>query len=58
MVSYLSEYQNKRQSAYHEATGMFLFARLVMRNLLSQTTKTGFRKEIAPEQFPRGLNEA
>jgi hypothetical protein len=37
---------------------MFLFARLVMRNLLGQTTKAGYRKEMAPEQFPRGLNEA
>ncbi|KAI9766233.1 MAG: hypothetical protein M1840_006647 [Geoglossum simile] len=40
------------------ADGMFLFARLVMNNLFSQNSRIRLRKEMAPEQFPRGLEEA
>lgn len=40
------------------AQGMFLFARLVMRNLLQQLTKARLLREIEHDVFPRDLNGA
>ncbi|KAH0537608.1 hypothetical protein FGG08_005600 [Glutinoglossum americanum] len=40
------------------ADGMFLFARLVMSNFLSQNSRAKLRKEMAPEHFPHGLEQA
>jgi hypothetical protein len=41
-----------------ETTGMFLFARLVLANLHSQTTKARLKIELEPGNFPEGLEEA
>ncbi|KAK6526015.1 hypothetical protein TWF281_011056 [Arthrobotrys megalospora] len=38
--------------------GMFLFAKIVLDNLLYQESKAKFRTELARETFPRGLNQA
>ena len=38
--------------------GMFLFAKLVMGNMLDQTTRSGLRNEMRPELFPSGLEQA
>jgi len=35
--------------------GMFLFARLVLQNLLSQTTLADFEREVGPKLFPSGI---
>lgn len=40
------------------AQGMFLFARLVMRNLSQQGTKGELLREVDPDVFPRDLNDA
>jgi len=37
---------------------MFLFAKLVMENLYSQTSRAKLNKELEPDRFPRGLEEA
>jgi hypothetical protein len=39
-------------------SGMFLYAHLVMINLLGQTTSQELMTELAPENFPRGLSQA
>ena len=41
-----------------ETTGMFLFAKLVLTNLHSQTTKARLYAELEPENFPEGLEQA
>lgn len=38
--------------------GMFLFAKLVMENLLNQITKNDVLREIDPAVLPAGLDEA
>jgi hypothetical protein len=38
--------------------GMFLFAKLVMENFFSQTKRENLTKELEPNRFPRGLEEA
>jgi hypothetical protein len=38
--------------------GMFLFARLVMENFFSQTRRENLNKELEPNRFPRGLEDA
>ncbi len=38
--------------------GMFLFAKLVMENLYSQTKRENFTKELEPARFPHGLEDA
>ncbi len=38
--------------------GMFLFAKLVMENLFSQTKRENLTKELEPARFPRGLGDA
>ncbi|TEA10772.1 hypothetical protein C8034_v007836 [Colletotrichum sidae] len=40
------------------AKGMFLYARVVMENLLDQTRLTGLKREIQPNVFPAGINFA
>ncbi|KAH8687413.1 hypothetical protein BGZ60DRAFT_363661, partial [Tricladium varicosporioides] len=40
------------------ADGMFLFAKLVMENLFSQTKRENLTKELEPARFPRGLEDA
>jgi hypothetical protein len=35
--------------------GMFLFARLVIQNLLSQTKLEDFERELEPQLFPSGV---
>ncbi|PMD12225.1 hypothetical protein NA56DRAFT_756767 [Hyaloscypha hepaticicola] len=40
------------------ADGMFLFAKLVMENLFSQTKRENLSKELEPARFPRGLEDA
>jgi len=37
---------------------MFLYAKLVMHNLQSQTKVASLRKELGPECFPKNLNQA
>jgi hypothetical protein len=41
-----------------ESTDMFLYAKLVMKNLLSQTRLANLRKEMQPGQFPKGIKQA
>jgi hypothetical protein len=38
--------------------GMFLYAKLVIRNLYHQPDKRGFWEEMQPDTFPEGLDEA
>ena len=38
--------------------GMFLFAKLVMENLFSQTKRENLTRELEPARFPRGLEDA
>jgi hypothetical protein len=38
--------------------GMFLYAHLVMINLLGQTTSQELMDELLPEHFPNGLDQA
>ncbi|KAF1995032.1 hypothetical protein P154DRAFT_548731 [Amniculicola lignicola CBS 123094] len=38
--------------------GMFLFAKLVWLNLLSQTDLCGLEEELDPHRFPEGINDA
>jgi len=38
--------------------GMFLFAKLVMENLYNQTKRENLNKELEPNRFPRGLEDA
>ncbi|KAI1330306.1 WD40 repeat-like protein [Xylariaceae sp. FL0255] len=40
------------------AQGMFLYARVVLGNLLSQTKLSGLRREIEPGTFPQGIERA
>ncbi|KAI5820878.1 hypothetical protein BZA77DRAFT_300146 [Pyronema omphalodes] len=40
------------------ANGMFLFAHLVVENLLAQPTKAQFEHELKPNIFPQGLGQA
>lgn len=37
---------------------MFLFAKLVMKNLYDQTSIFGLRTEMRDDVFPKGLDEA
>jgi hypothetical protein len=39
-------------------TGMFLYAKLVLTNLHSQTTKSRLHNELEPNIFPEGLEQA
>ncbi|KAI0414744.1 WD40 repeat-like protein [Xylaria grammica] len=41
-----------------EAQGMFLYARVVMENLLNQTQLSRLRKELEPGTFPKGIEKA
>ncbi|KAJ8131792.1 hypothetical protein O1611_g1828 [Lasiodiplodia mahajangana] len=41
-----------------EAKGMFLYARVVLDNLLSQTRRDGIEAEMAPDNFPTGIETA
>ncbi|KAI1355974.1 hypothetical protein F5Y01DRAFT_325067 [Xylaria sp. FL0043] len=41
-----------------EARGMFLYARVVLGNLLSQTKLSGLKREVEPGTFPRGIEKA
>jgi hypothetical protein len=45
------------QSA-NTATGMFLYAKLVLENLHNQTTKADVVAELDERRFPAGLAEA
>ncbi|RDL38798.1 uncharacterized protein BP5553_03138 [Venustampulla echinocandica] len=38
--------------------GMFLFAKLVLQNLLSQVSRAALYETLLPQRFPRGLNQA
>ena len=37
---------------------MFLYAKLVMENLLRQRTREDLMRELEPNTFPKGLDEA
>lgn len=37
---------------------MFLYAELVLSNLLSQTSRGLFKRELNEENFPKGLEQA
>ena len=39
-------------------TGMFLYAKIVLSNLLSQTSRGLFKRELNEENFPKGLEQA
>ncbi|KAG8677696.1 hypothetical protein FPOAC2_03877 [Fusarium poae] len=41
-----------------QAGGMFLYAQLVLNNLLSQTSKYDLKQELKAETFPEGLEQA
>ncbi|RFN48948.1 zinc finger protein [Fusarium flagelliforme] len=41
-----------------KAGGMFLYAQLVLNNLLSQTSKYDLKQELKAETFPEGLEQA
>ncbi|RYP14230.1 hypothetical protein DL765_006510 [Monosporascus sp. GIB2] len=41
-----------------EAQGMFLYARVVLENLLNQTRLTQLKKEMEHETFPKGIEKA
>ncbi|RYP45906.1 hypothetical protein DL768_007810 [Monosporascus sp. mg162] len=41
-----------------QAEGMFLYAKIVLDNLASQTSKRLVQQEMQTENFPQGLNEA
>jgi hypothetical protein len=45
---------------YHSnnTPGMFLYAKLVMENLLRQRTREDLMRELEPNTFPKGLDEA
>ncbi|KAF8417488.1 hypothetical protein EV426DRAFT_540278, partial [Tirmania nivea] len=45
-------------SVTSNAKGMFLFCVLVLQNLLGQTTKAELDREMAPDTFPSGLEQA
>lgn len=38
--------------------GMFLLAKLICDNLLQQTSIEGLEEELAPDKFPKEVNEA
>ncbi|XDG07697.1 hypothetical protein ABKA04_007312 [Annulohypoxylon sp. FPYF3050] len=40
------------------AQGMFLYARVVLENLLNQTRLAGLKQEMEPSTFPRGIEKA
>ncbi|RTE70730.1 hypothetical protein BHE90_014874 [Fusarium euwallaceae] len=40
------------------AKGMFLYAKIVLSNLLRQASEDHFKQELKAENFPKGLNEA
>ncbi|EHK98388.1 hypothetical protein M7I_5804 [Glarea lozoyensis 74030] len=46
------------ESTFLRSHGMFLYAKLVMENLLAQETRTNLLTEIQSYQFPEGLGEA
>ena len=37
---------------------MFLFAKLVMTNLYNQTSRANLKRELEPDRFPSGLEQA
>lgn len=45
-------------SVANDCTGMFLFAKLVMENLHSQTRLAKLKRELEPGRFPCGLEDA
>ena len=47
-----------RNNVNFHRTGMFLFAKLVMGNLYSQTKRVNLNKELELDRFPRGLEDA
>ncbi|KAI6471127.1 hypothetical protein MCOR15_001015 [Pyricularia oryzae] len=53
-----SEREYIAQHVTDRAQGMFLFAKLVVENLLAQTSKHLVRQELSPCRFPEGLGEA
>lgn len=46
------------ERAVEGAEGMFLFTKLVLKNLLYQENMEGLQQELAPGTFPRGLEQA
>ncbi|KAF9769817.1 hypothetical protein IL306_012717 [Fusarium sp. DS 682] len=42
----------------NSTNGMFLYARVVLDNLINQATLSDLKKEISPETFPRGIEDA
>lgn len=42
----------------NEDVGMFLYARVVLENLLSQTRLSRLRQEVQPGVFPDGIERA
>ncbi|KAI0186162.1 hypothetical protein EV127DRAFT_188087 [Xylaria flabelliformis] len=42
----------------NEAQGMFLYARVVLENLLNQTRRSRLREELEPGTFPQGIEKA
>lgn len=49
-----------RTSGIHtdESTGMFLYARVVLKNLLNQTKLSRLKQELEPGTFPDGMEKA
>ncbi|KAF2178019.1 hypothetical protein K469DRAFT_601007, partial [Zopfia rhizophila CBS 207.26] len=46
------------EKVLNEAGGMFLYAKLVMNNLLAQTRLVNLRRELEPGRFPKSIGEA
>lgn len=48
----------RAQTTFNGYLGMFLFVKLVLTNLLDQTSRARLNKELQPENIPKGLEEA
>lgn len=56
-----AKYSNKSKVLVIDANmvvGMFLYARVVLENLLNQTKLSRLRQEIEPGTFPQGIEKA
>lgn len=42
----------------HSLLGMFLYARVVLENLLAQISLDGLRQELHPDTFPQEIGQA
>ncbi|KAF4454890.1 zinc finger protein [Fusarium austroafricanum] len=50
--------QKEQDNILSKVVGMFLYARVVLNNLLNQVTLSDLNKEVHPDTFPRGIEDA